>query len=208
MTDPIDDAIKAVAKHIGGYIPFNPEAPPFNHGISLHPKAVRRYLDLNAKDAEYMFHEHNIFIGQNVRITGNGTVQAFECTGRSDTDPECAVLQKDGVFHSKTVRFDRLEIVPSKQIPEHPVGFTAARPIPYTQDEATEQLAFLLLQCGPLFEMLPQSTPEAVQEARDELVRVMKVRGIYEDGPDITAALAYYDAANQWHEAEKAKWAD
>lgn len=177
-------------------------------GISLHPKVVRRYLDLNAKDVEYMFHEHNIFIDQNVRISGSGTVQVFRCTGRSDTDPDCAVLLKDDVFHSKTVRFERLEIVPSKQASEYPSGFVAARPVAYTRDEATEQLAFLLLQCGPLFEMLPQASPEEVQEARDELVRIMEIRGHYEDGPDITAALAYYDAANQWHEIEKTKWAD
>lgn len=216
MTDPaeesrarrIDDAIKSVAKHIGGYVPFNPEAPPFNHGISLHPEVVRRYLDLNAKDAEYMFHEHNIFIGQNVRITGNGTVQVFECTGRSDADPECAVLQKDGVFHSKTVRFDRLEIVPSKIPSEFPDGYKSMSPIGLTQDEATEQFAFYMVLAHRMFEMMPRNMDGLNDTTREEVERLMVARGESKTGSAVIPALAFYDASIAWYEEDNKKWED
>lgn len=201
----IDEAIKS---SVGPYIDDAP-APsnPVNHGIS--PEAVRHYLDLNAKDTHYMFHEDNIFIGQNVRITDNGTVQVFECAGRSDTDPECAILLKDGVFHSKTVRFDRLTLVPVKIQSEFPDGYKGMSPIGLTQDEATEQFAFYMVMAQRMFEMMPRNLDaEGEDTTRDEVERLMVARGESKTGSAVVPALAFYDASIAWYEEDNKKWGD
>lgn len=228
----IEEAIKA---SVGPYIEHPVATPPVNFGISSrvaetyrdrygntatgrfeaaslgisNPPKTRRYLDINAKDTQYMFHEDNIFIGQNVRITDNGTVQVFECAGRSDTDPECAILLKDGVFHSKTVRFDRLTLVPIKTQSEFPDGYKGMSPIGLTQDEATEQFAFYMVMAQRMFEMMPRNLDaEGEDTTRDEVERLMVARGESKTGSAVVPALAFYDASIAWYEEDNKKWGD
>lgn len=164
---------------------------------------TRLYLDLNAKDTNYMFHEDNVFIGRMVTINGSGSTFEYKCAGRSDTDPECAILLKDGVFHSKTVRFDRLTLVPIKTQSEFPDGYKGMSPIGLTQDEATEQYAFFMVMAQRMFEMMPTGP-----ETRDEVERLMIARGELGVGSAVIPALAHYDASVAWYEEDTKKWGD
>lgn len=169
---------------------------------------TRRYLDINAKDTNYMFHEDNVFIGRKVTINGSGSTFEYECAGRSDTDPECAILLKDGVFHSKTVRFDRLTLVPIKTQSEFPDGYKGMSPIGLTQDEATEQYAFFMVMAQRMFEMMPRHMDGLNDTTRDEVERLITARGESKTGAAVVPALAHYDASVAWYEEDTKKWGD
>lgn len=182
---------RLVEKSVGPLGAFIEPTPPFtNRGIS--PATKRRYLDLNAKDTQYMFHEDNQFIGEMVRIKNSGTTRLFKCVGRSETDPECAVLTEHDVFHSSTVRFDRLEKAVGAKLADVPPGFLNMDMMQANPDEAVEWLAFLFLMASRVAQIIPR-------DSRDELERILTVRGESKTGPVVTAALAYYDASEKWY---------
>lgn len=156
------------------------------------PTVTRHYLDLNAKDTQYMFHEDNQFIGETVRIKDSGTTRLFKCVGRSQTDPECAVLTEHDIFHSSTVRFDRLEKAVGAKLADVPPGFLNMDMVQANPDEAVEWLAFLFLMASRVAQIIPR-------DSRDELERILTVRGENKTGPVVTAALAYYDASEKWY---------
>lgn len=171
-----------------------PEPAPPMVGVSpnFKPNVTRRYLDLNAKDTQYMFHEDNQFIGETVRIKDSGTTRLFKCVGRSQTDPECAVLTEHDIFHSSTVRFDRLEKAVGAKLADVPPGFLNMDMVQANPDEAVEWLAFLFLMASRVAQIIPR-------DSRDELERILTVRGENKTGPVVTAALAYYDASEKWY---------
>lgn len=137
------------------------------------------------------------YIGRLVTIRDGGTPKQFKCVGVSDVLEDCAVLMFDGRFHSKTVPFDRLELVPTQEerTPEHQAGFISLDGFRTTRDEATEWLAFVLLQAGMLFMNAPDG-----EETRSEILRLMLARGEREDGPVVRAAMAYVEEAQRAHD--------
>lgn len=153
-------------------------------------------------------------VGRRVTINDSGNEKQYECVGV--TRGGQAVLTFDGVMHPHYVSFHRLTVVPLRVIPEHPPGYKAPMPIAFNSDEALEWLAFVMLQAGSLFELIPAPEPDVSDDAmldflandpyRAELIRIMTARGLSADGPHVTAALAYYDAALDWYINDRRKW--
>ena len=109
-----------------------------------------------------------------------------------------AYLRFGEIVH--TIHKDRLELVP---MPERDDGMVTMDGFRTTRDEATDWLAFTLLQAGMLFMNAPSGP-----ETRAEVLRIMTARGEREDGPVVAAALAYIDRAEEIHEAMRAEFGD
>lgn len=96
----------------------------------------------------------------------------------------------------------RLELVPQATDDSMP-GMMTMDGFRTTRDEATDWLAFVLLQAGMLFMNAPPGP-----ETRAEVLRIMTARGEREDGPVVQAALAYIDRADEIHETMRQQFGD
>lgn len=163
------------------------------------------------------------YIGRKVTIKDSGSVRQYQvCALTRDEDK--AYLADGGKFHS-LCRLDRLEVLPIDPhygSPAYKVGYTQMGSMHIHSDEATEFFAFVMMQAGSLFQNVPEPATDAairlddgsaragmpLDESRNELERLLTIRGETRDGPVVTAALAYYDAAFAWYQADKAKHDD
>lgn len=150
------------------------------------------------------------YLDRNVRILNSGSdavyrvveVQAFE------TMALARLRTPNGTCLPRPVNIDRLELVPhaEERTPAARAGYQRPSGFAVHADEATEWFAFVMLQAGSLFESVPDASGAAVgggDLTRAELLRLMTVRGENADGPVVTAALAYYDAAKAWYDADE-----
>lgn len=134
------------------------------------------------------------FLGRKVTILNSGTT--FQYTISSFRPNGTVDLRDDkGILVVQNIQPDRLELVPLASL--GPKGYHSTDHFIVTPDEATEQLAFSLMQAAIWFQNAP-SKPET----REEFIRLLTVRGHPDNGPVVLAAIAYYDAANKWYDDE------
>lgn len=159
------------------------------------------------------------YLDRNVRILNSGSdtvyrvveVQVFE------TMALARLRTPNGTCLPRPVNIDRLELVPyaEERTPAARAGYQRPSGFAVHADEATEWFAFVMLQAGSLFESVPNNEgpkdedgcylpgPDGGDRTRAELLRLLTVRGENMPGPVVTAALAYYDAAKAWYDADK-----
>lgn len=175
------------------------------------------------------------YVGRKVTIKDSGTVRQYDVCAL--TKEGMGFLSLEGVTFG-VFTLDRLELVPMDphyNSGAYRAGFKQAGTINIHADEAVEFLAFVMLQASSLFQSVPSPAPcptckggtirgnvndggdcsdcmntryDDGDAYRRELERLLTVRGEPVDGPCVKAALAYYDAALTWYEADKAKWDD
>lgn len=141
------------------------------------------------------------FVSRRVQIKDSGTVKQYEIAAYLDSDTVILADPHTGFMTNPGIKLDRLELVPEvkseKEKQAEREGYIGGDTFRCTVDEATEWFVFLMLQAGALYDRVPS-------DARDEVERLLKVRGI-DDGPWFVAAMAYYDAALKWYEEDEAR---
>jgi hypothetical protein len=139
------------------------------------------------------------FVSRRVQIKDSGTVKQHEIAVYLDSNTVILSDPHTGFITNAGIKLDRLEVVPivksQKEKEVEKGGYIGGDTFPCTVDEATEWFVFLMLQAGALYDRVPP-------DARNEVERLLKVRGI-DDGPWYVAAMAYYDTALNWYEEDR-----
>lgn len=134
-------------------------------------------------------------IGRKATIRDSGTSKVRDIVAladKSQNGEDRVFVSFDGVMSSFPMPMSRLELHekpkdPHMRAQEYGSYVDAPR---MTPDEATEQLAFLLMWAHSMFQLIPD-------DARAEVERLIAVReGPAVDGSVMTGAMAAFDA---WH---------
>lgn len=151
----------------------------------------------------------NDYLDRKVRIKDSGSLAQWKAIRYHYDDSKRDYVftlrssEEDGIASKTTeVVGSRLELVTyaEQRTPAEKAGYLPMGDVRVHPDESLEWFAFVMLQAGALFQNVPAPGTVGCDEVKHELIRLLTVRGETPDGPVVTAALAYYDAALAWYD--------